>query len=362
MNKTAKEILTILEHNGFEAYIVGGYVRDFLLGIQSTDIDICTNATMKEVLEYISGEVNEYNSLNLKRNELNIDITTFRIDGTYQNRRPVEVSYTNDLKQDLERRDFTINTICMNKEGKIIDLLKGRDDLEKKCIQMVGYVKTKIKEDPLRILRAIRFATTLDFDLECVLEEEILKQGHLVETLSNYRIKEEIAKILTSPHYKKGLKLLKKLNLCEKIGIEYTNLVYTKDICGMWAQMHITKNFPFTKTEKENIVKIQEIKKLGIINREVIYTYGLYLSLIAGEILGIDSESIYEIEKEMPIKEKKDLALSFMEIIDILKIKPSKIAGEIEKELLIEVLNGRVLNEKQELTNYLINKQDEVLK
>lgn len=353
MNKTAQEILTILEANGYEAYIVGGYVRDFLLGSTSTDIDICTNATMKEVLKWISGEVNEYHSLNLKRNELNIDITTFRMDGPYQNRRPMEVSYTKELKEDVKRRDFTINTICMNKEGNIIDLLNGREDLQNKCIRMVGEINKKIKEDPLRILRAIRFATTLDFVIEPKLKEEIKKQNHIVSTLSTYRIKEEVAKILTSPNYKKGLKLLKELNLCEPLGLAFTNLVYTKDICGMWAQMTLTKNFPFTKSEKENIVKLREIKELGSINREVIYTYGLYLSLVAAEILGIDSDSIYKIEKEMPIKEKKELDISFQEIVDTLKIKPSKQAGEIEKELIKEVVNGRIFNKKKDLTNYL---------
>ncbi len=355
MNKTAQEILTMLEQHGFEAYIVGGYVRDFLLNSKSTDIDICTNATMKEVLEFISGEVNEYHSLNLKKNELNIDITTFRIDGSYQNRRPTEIAYTKELKKDLERRDFTINTICMNKEGKIIDILNGRKDLYNKCIRMVGNRETKVKEDPLRILRAIRFATTLDFEIEEDLKQEIKKQNHLVATLSTYRIKEEIAKIITSPNYKKGLKLLKELKLCEHLGISYTNIVYTKDICGMWAQMKITKTFPFTKTEKENIVKLKEIKELGIINREVIYNYGLYLSLIAGEILGIESNSIYKIEKEMPMKEKKELALTFPELENIVGNLSKKEAGILMKKLEKEVLYGRISNEKKELMNYITN-------
>lgn len=354
MNKTAKEILTLLESNGYKSYIVGGYVRDFLLGINSTDIDICTSATMKDVLSLIRGEVNEYNSLNLKRNELNIDITTFRMEGSYQNRRPTSISYTSDLESDLKRRDFTINTICMDKEGHIIDILNGKKDLDDKIIRVVGDVKTKLKEDPLRILRAIRFATTLDFKLESGLASEVKKEGYLVSTLSAYRIKEELSKILTSPNYKKGLKLLKEFDLCDAIGISYTNLVPTKDICGMWAQMKWSKDLPFTKREKENIVKLREIMNLKIINSEVIYKYGLYLSLIAGEILGIEANSIHEIYERLPIYQRKELNISFLEIVDILEITPSKKAGEIESFLIKEVVNGKLPNDKEKLKSYLL--------
>ena len=354
MNKTAKEILTILEQNNHKAYIVGGYVRDFLLGINSTDIDICTNATMKEVVALFNGEVNEYNSLNLKRKELNIDITTFRIDGTYENRRPTSISYTSLLEKDIERRDFTINTICMNKDETIIDLLNGKKDLKNKIIRVVGNVKTKLIEDPLRILRAIRFATILDFELETELANEIKIQGHLVASLSTYRIKEELSKILTSPNFKKGLQLLKQFELCKNIGISYTNIVYTKDLCGMWAQMKFTIDLPFTKAEKENIVKLREIMDLKIINSEVIYKYGLYLSLIAGEILGIEAESIHEIYANMPIYQRKELSITFQEIIEILEIKPSKKAGEIEEELIQEVINRRIPNEIEKLKDYLL--------
>ncbi len=119
LNKTAKEILEKLESNGYIAYIVGGYVRDFLLGKITNDIDICTDATTKEVMELFRGNANEYGSFNLKANEFNIDITTFREEQNYENRRPTSILYTKDLKTDLLRRDFTINTICMDKNEHV---------------------------------------------------------------------------------------------------------------------------------------------------------------------------------------------------------------------------------------------------
>ncbi len=355
MNKTAKEILESLESNGYTAYIVGGYVRDFLLGKATNDIDINTDATTKEIMQLFSGEANEYGSFNIKMSELNIDITTFRKEENYQNRRPTSVIYTKDLKTDLLRRDFTINTICMDKNEKITDVLGGVYDLEHQVIRMVGDVSTKIIEDPLRILRAIRFATTLDFTLEENLQKEIVKNKNLLKTLSSYRIKEELSKILISPNYKKGLKLLKQFSLCEALGIYFTNVVYTNDVCGMWAQMKLERNLPFTKSEKENIVKIREILDLKMIHSEVLYKYGLYLSLIAGEILGIEAESIHEMYKSLPIHERKDLEIHFQEICAILNMKPSKRAKVIENHLIHEVLLGHIHNQKEELKEYLLN-------
>lgn len=354
LNKIAKEILEKLENHGYTAYIVGGYVRDFLLGKTTNDIDICTDATTKEMMKIFSGTANEYGSFNLKVNDVNIDITTFRREQNYESRRPTTITYTKDLKTDLLRRDFTINTICMDKEDHIVDILNGTKDLEEKKIRMVGDIDTKLKEDPLRILRAIRFATTLDFTLEENLQKAIIKNRYLVKNLSTYRMKEEISKILISPNYKKGLNLLKEFFLCEILEISYTNVVYTNDVCGMWAQMTINQNLPFTKNEKENIVKIREILDLKVIHAEVLYKYGLYLSLIAGEILGIEAESIYEMHKNLPIHERKDLAITFQEICETLNVSPSKEVKEIENVLIQEVLHGHILNQKEELKKYLL--------
>lgn len=354
MNKKIVEILDVLENHGHQAYIVGGYVRDFLLGKTTNDIDICTDATTKELLSLFPGNANEYGSFNLKINDFNIDITTFRKEENYQLRHPTSIVYINDLKTDLLRRDFTVNAICMDKQGKIIDELNGIKDLEAKTIRMIGDTKEKIIEDPLRILRAIRFATVLDFSLETTLQEEIKNNKSLLKTLSGYRVKEEIDKILLSTHYKEGLRYLKKFALCEELGLYFTNVQYTNDLCGMWAQIDVNDHLPFTKTEKENIVKIQEILRLKVIEPDVLYQYGLYLSIVAGEILGISKETIHEMNENLPIYSRKDLKLSYLEICEILGLKPSKKVKKIETLLIHEVLVGHVLNEKEDLQKYLL--------
>ncbi len=358
MNKIVKEILEKLEKEGFQAYIVGGYVRDFLLHISSTDYDICTSACAKDLKRLFNKNVNQYGSLNIKDKDINIDITTFRKEKNYHNRRPKTIAFVDSLEIDLLRRDFTINTLCMDKDEKIIDKLGGLKDLKQQKIRMVGNVRTKLQEDPLRILRAIRIATLLNFTLEETLKQEIILNKELLRTLSPYRIKEEISKILSSPYYKKGLSFLKDYHLCECLSLSYTNVVYTSSLVGMWAQIETKKTLDFTKKEKENIVKLQEILKMKVISKEVLFQYGLSLSLIAGEIMGISSYSIHNKYKEMAIHNRKDLHISYSEICELLNVMPSKKIKKIESHLIHEVLYNRLKNTEEDLKKYIIQNKE----
>ncbi len=348
-----KEILEKLENKGFKAYLVGGYVRDTLLSKTTYDIDICTNATTMDLMNLFTGDFNEYGSVRIKRDKFTIDITSFREEEEYQNRRPISISFTNSLKKDIVRRDFTINTICMDKEGKIIDLLNGKEDLKNKCIRAVGNPKVKIKEDPLRILRAIRLATLLDFSIEKELKREIKKNKILLKSLSSYRIKEEISKILLSQNYKKGLKLLKELSLCEELGLYFKNVIYTSNICGMWAQIQIHKNLPFTKKEKENIVKIRKILNSKKISLENLYENELNLIFVAATLLKINVFSILKVYENLPIHHRKDLQISYQEICTTLEVEPCQKVKEIEKELIQKVLYKRIVNNNKNLKDYL---------
>jgi tRNA nucleotidyltransferase/poly(A) polymerase len=350
------EILNTLEDYGYEAYIVGGYVRDLLLGYNSIDFDICTNAKVKDLVSIFPGKVNDYGSLNIKLSDCNIDITTYRKESNYKNRKPTNIIYTSSLDEDLLRRDFTINTICMDKRLKIIDKLNGVDDLNKGIIRMVGDSDQKIKDDPLRILRAIRFATLLDFEIDKNLELSICKNASLVNNLSFYRIKEELSKILLSKNFMKGLSLMDKYGLLKLLGISYTKIVYTPDLCGMWAQLKLNCDLPFTKNEKNNILKIQEILNFGFINNEILFNYGLYLSLIAGEILGISNKLINQMYQDLPIKTKADLNIKYQDILDILNLTPSNKVKKIEDDLIKNVNNHQVLNEYNSLKKYLLDR------
>ncbi len=356
MDKIIKCVLEELDKKGFESYLVGGYVRDFLLGIKSYDVDICTSALPKDVHAMFNITSNNYGGANIKVDNYNIDITTFRKESNYQNRKPMEVKYITDLKTDLLRRDFTINTICMDKNGKVIDLLGGVEDLNNRTIKMVGDANIKLQEDPLRILRAIRFATTLNFNLDEELIKAIDANKELVKNLSGTRIKEELDKILRSINFKKGLDLLDNLGINALIGLTYEDINYTKDLIGMYSQIKVV-NIPFTNIEKSNIIRITEVVNKGTINYETLFNYGLYINTVAGMILNINPKKINAMYKKMPIKDREDIAINGNEIMEILNIKPGKVLSEIYSELITEILSGRLKNKKGDIKKYLLKRK-----
>ncbi len=352
------EILNKIEENGFEAYIVGGYVRDHLLGIETNDIDICTNARVKELIDIFSDyniTSNEYGSVKISSNDLRIDITTYRRDLKYNgNRRKVEIEYVDNLMDDIERRDFTMNAICMNKDGSIIDVYDGKKDIENKIIRCVGNITDRLNEDPLRMLRAVRFATVLEFRIEENLYKELKRNRHLINELSRERIKEELNKILVNKNAKVGLKLLKDLGFLPYIGIDYKeNIIYISDICGMYSQLEIKEELPFSKEEKENIKNIKNIVNYGIIDENVLFNYGLYLAMVAGDILGIDKEYIADLNKHLIITSIKDINITSAEICKVLNTKPGRIIGEVYDELKDVILKGELENNNNLIKDYI---------
>ena len=357
MNVT--EILTRIEENGFEAYIVGGYVRDHILGIESTDIDICTNAKVKDILDIFSDvnvSSNEYGAVKFITNKAKIDITTYRRDLRYNgNRRKVEMEYVDNLIDDIQRRDFTMNTLCMSKEGNIIDVLGGRKDIEDKIVRCVGNINERINEDPLRMLRAVRFATVLGFKIEENLYEELKNNKELLETLSMERIKEELTKILIHKNAIKGLDYLRRLGFLPHLGIDFDKIVNVPDVAAMYSQLVFTKEYPFSKEEKHNIDSVKSILEHGDIDKEVVFNYGLYLSLVAGSVLGISKESITELDKKVPIRHIKDIKLSSDEICTLLEVKPGKVISEVYNDIKRKILRDELSNDNEVLRKYVID-------
>ena len=354
---TINEVLSRIEDNGFEAYIVGGYVRDYLLGIESTDIDICTNAKVKDILgifDDMHSTSNEYGAVKIITDQLRIDITTYRRDVRYNgSRRQVEMEYVDNLVDDIQRRDFTMNTLCMNKDGTIIDVLNGKKDIEDKVIRCVGNIEERIHEDPLRMLRAIRFATTLDFSIEKELYNSLRKNRELINDLSLDRIKDELGKILVSKNCIKGMDYLRRLGFLELMGINYDRLVNVNDICGMFSQLEFSKEYPFSKEEKKNIKAIREILRKGFVDKHIIFDYGYYVSIVAGSILGMDPDEISNIEKELVISSISDIDIESIDICRILDISPSKIIGDVYKELKNLIIDDKLDNNHEEICQYI---------
>lgn len=353
----AKEVLRKIEERGFEAYIVGGYVRDYVLGIESHDVDICTNARVKDILEIFGNNLahsDEYGNVKMISDKYNIDITTYRRDLKYNgDRKKVEIEYVDNLVDDLDRRDFTMNTLCMNETDIIIDIFNGKEDINNKLIRCVGDPELRLNEDPLRILRAVRFATVLDFKIEENLYNSMKKNGSLLLQLSLERIKEELTKILVSKNAIRGLDYLRRLGFLEYLGIEYDKIVNVTDICGMYSQLIIKKDYPFTKEERELIGNIKKIVAYGSVDNEILFEYGLYTSLVAGSILGIKIKEITDMNAHMVIQSIKDIDITSDEICKILNVEPSKIISEVYNSLKTLILSGKLENNKESITLYI---------
>ena len=356
MLETALKVLNIIEDNSYEAYIVGGFVRDYVMGIKSNDVDITTNARPKDLIKIfpnanIDNEV--YGSVTVYLNNIRFEITTYRDDGNYlDNRHPDTINYVNDLKTDLKRRDFTINTICMDKAGNIVDLLSCRSDIDNKIIKTVINPLESFKIDSLRILRAIRFATTLDFELDKEVKEAIIQSKYLLKDLSINRKKEELDKIFSSPNIEKGIILIKELGLIDVLFLENINKIKPcSQVIGIWTMLEVDDIYPFTRNELNLMKDIRNAIKNNPLSYTTLYYYDLYPCTVAGEIIGIPKKEIMDNYNSMPIHKRSDIVVDSYDLIDYLNIEDGPIMSKLWRKLELNILNLEVSNTKEDLLN-----------
>ena len=359
MNETALKVLKKINSNGYQAYLVGGYPRDIYIGRDSMDFDICTSATPKELKDIFGNTMlpsEQYGSVTLMVHNIRFEITTFRKDIKYlNNRKPIEIEYVSSLIDDLKRRDFTMNTMCIDASGTLIDLLNGKDDINDKIIRTVGNANMKIYEDSLRILRAVRFATTLNFDLDEDLKEAIIRHKNLLKSLSYYRKKEELDKIFSSTNSAYGIKLIKELGLDEPLELSnLDNLIPTTYLIGIWAQLDVLDKYLFNNTEKESIIAINELMNKDILDYNNLYNYGLYISTIVGEIKGIDKKIINEKYNSLYIHNKTEIKIEAKEICELLNRKPGKFLKQIFDDLEYKLINKFFENDKDIIKQYIL--------
>lgn len=226
-----ENILNKLEEKGYKGYIVGGCVRDILINREPKDYDIATDATPDDILQifrdYKTLEVGKkFGTVVVVQEDGIVEVTTFRADGEYKDgRRPEEVYFSKELKEDLARRDFTINSMAYNKKDGLIDYYNGREDLGKRQIKTVGEPKERFGEDYLRIMRAIRFATELDFSIEDRTYDICKEYGKLISNISIERVREELFKLLLSKKPSEGIKLLQEAGILDIILPEMTKAI-----------------------------------------------------------------------------------------------------------------------------------------
>lgn len=212
-------IIDVLIENGYEAFMVGGCVRDLILNKTPNDYDITTNAEPQVVASLFDKVILtglKHGTVTVVINKKQYEVTTYRRDGEYEDsRHPQNVEFVSDIKEDLARRDFTINAMAYNKERGLVDYFDGLQDLKDKKIRTVGNPLDRFKEDALRMLRAIRFSVQLDFEIDAELLNSIKLINSNIENISKERIRDEFNKIIIKNP--KGIYLLKRCGLLQYI-------------------------------------------------------------------------------------------------------------------------------------------------
>ncbi|MBO5374744.1 MAG: HD domain-containing protein [Clostridia bacterium] len=212
LSKGAEKAIKMLTHSGYEAYSVGGAIRDLLMEKEANDFDVTTSATPEEMKTVFSSERLietgiKHGTLTVVIEGESVEITTYRLDGDYDdNRHPKSVEFTRSLSEDLSRRDFTVNALAYNPISEtLVDLFNGRGDIEKGVIRAIGEPKARFTEDALRILRAIRFSSTLGFSIDEKTKEAMLECAPLLENISKERIATELNKFLCGKNVKNAI-------------------------------------------------------------------------------------------------------------------------------------------------------------
>lgn len=202
--KHANYIIKTLQHHGYEAYIVGGCVRDAVLGRTPNDWDITTSAKPLQIKSIFNKTIDtglKHGTVTVLMEKDPFEVTTYRIDGTYEDhRRPNDVTFTTNLREDLMRRDFTINAMAYNEKDGLVDMFGGLEDLQAGIVRCVGRADDRFDEDALRMLRAVRFAAQLGFAIDKEAQDAIKRQACFLKDISAERIQVELTKLITSDH------------------------------------------------------------------------------------------------------------------------------------------------------------------
>jgi len=240
--RSVEYILSHLEYNGFQGYLIGGSTRDIFSYKCPKDYDICTDATPEQVKSLFVKSYDtgiKHGTVTIVLKDENYEITTMRKEGAYKdNRSPEEVFYTDKLEEDVARRDFTMNSIAIDVNRNVYDYFGGLKDIENKIIRCVGNSDDRFNEDSLRMMRAIRLSTQHNFTIEENTFKSIVKNAYLIQMISKERIRDELCKILMSNIPSNGIRLLQKTGLlqfimpelCKCVGFEQHNHNHDKDV------------------------------------------------------------------------------------------------------------------------------------
>jgi tRNA nucleotidyltransferase (CCA-adding enzyme) len=383
--KEAIPLLKKLHKAGFEAYFVGGSVRDYLLDREISDVDIATSATPLEVKNLFHKTIDvglEHGTVIVLFEGKQYEITTFRTEGKYEDyRRPSSVTFVRSLLEDLKRRDFTINAMAMSVTGEIIDPFNGKVHLEEKVICAVGNPLERFREDGLRMMRAVRFMSVLQFNLAQETEKAISVEYRLLHKIAIERIAEEWKKLLLGKWSTKAIQTIVSTNMITAFPCINKDLLDRKDFTKLhsesqcWALLFIERS----SAEIEHCLKawkrsnhvIKEIKAIVEISetmlkskdwtRKLLYSYGEEIvksaanvySVFTNEDIETHLKQIEQVKCTMPIIDRAELQFSGKDMLLMSSKKPGPWVGEMMQAIEMAVLQGELSNERNAIKEWV---------
>ena len=379
-------VLKQLEQAGYEAYFVGGSIRDLILKRPIHDIDIATSAYPAEVKRIFPKTIDtgiKHGTVTVLNDGASYEITTFRTESGYQDfRRPDHVTFVQNLAEDLKRRDFTINALAMNRAGEVIDLFNGLGDLQKHLIKAVGDPMKRFHEDALRMMRAVRFMSQLNFDLESQTKEAVSDLHQLLSKISVERIRDEFVKMGTGINSRDAFKIFLQTKLSESVPdfagksdllAIYPKLKFNPSMeTSLWSIIIILLKISddqiarFMRDWKNSNAMTEKVRKIvtlfDLISEKSpsdleLFNAGkdvLLNTIDVAHILGqpINSEALVDRYTALPIKSMSELAVDGQFLIAN-GIKPGPKLGQILNEIKQKVISGELANSKDDIQDYL---------
>jgi hypothetical protein len=376
--KDAVNILKIFNEHGFEAYFVGGCVRDYLLGESFSDIDITTNALPSEVKKIFHKTIDtgiQHGTVTILINNVGYEVTTFRTEEDYKNHRvPEKVEFVSNLREDLDRRDFTINAMALDYNGKLFDYHNGEIDLNSKIIRTVNNPNERFYEDALRMLRAFRFSSKLGFDIENETLAAIKKNAQLISYVSIERIVNEFRKLLAGKGNLKSFELLlgSKLNayipfLKEiKTIQDFTDYTFCQSLYILSKVNDISfDTLKYLKLSNKEVKLIKEFEKINIEFLKntpleiILYRYNIDDVIFVNNYYNYKKTTVIE-SCILAINSFNDIEITSQEIIRTINKNPGPWIKSITLKLEKEILLGRLNNNKKDILDFLSKLRDNI--
>lgn len=386
----ALPVLSKLKKNGFEAYFVGGSVRDQLLGKPIKDVDIASSATPDQVQQLFQKTVDigsEHGTVIVIENGTHYEITTFRTESAYEdNRRPSGVTFVSSLKEDLKRRDFTINAMAMDENGSIIDYFNGREDAQKKRISTVGSPAERFSEDALRMMRAVRFVSQLGFSLSESTHDAIASHISLLQHISAERKTAEFEKTMAGSGCSEGMRLIAETGMTEYLpGLKEKKQQILKaaelpfyrlnsneerwtaflDVIGIGGIEAFLKKWKLSNRQigsiRQNLLFLEE-RRQSDWTKVNLYRAGLQCALQTEAVfcllsgLSFSESKILEIKARyhsLPVHSKRELAVNGNDLMAFEGRKPGPWLSEYMEKIELAVVNGQVENSKEAIKEML---------